>query len=80
MTVFCVTYKKFLAAIDHIDYHTSQIQSNATKTKRGVLYDIYGQYHTPTKILTPSEESFLNAFMKALYKINQSLHNKLSHM
>ena len=40
----------------------------------------YGQYHTPTKMLTPSEESFLNAFMKALYKINPSLHNKLSHM
>ena len=31
-------------------------------------------------MLTPSEESFLNAFMKALYKINPSLHNKLSHM
>ena len=31
-------------------------------------------------MLTPSEESFLNAFMKALYKANPSLHNKLSHM
>ena len=31
-------------------------------------------------MLTPSEESFLNAFMKALYKINPSLHNKLSCM
>ena len=77
MKVFCVTYKKFLTAIDHIDYHPSQIQNNTTRTKRSVLYDIYGQYHTPTKKLTPSEE---NAFMKALYKINPSLHNKLSHM
>ena len=34
----------------------------------------------PTKILTPSEEEFLNAFMKALYKINPSLHNNLSCM
>ena len=41
---------------------------------------MYGQYHTPTKILTPSEEIFLDAFMKALYQINPSLHNKLSHM
>ena len=32
------------------------------------------------KMLTPSEESFLNAFLKALYKINPSLHNKLSCM
>ena len=31
-------------------------------------------------MLTPSEESFLKVFMKALYKINPSLHNKLSRM
>ena len=80
MKVFCVTYKKFLTVIDHIDYQPSQIQTNTTRTKSSVLYDIHGQYHTPTKILTPSEESFLNASMKALYKINPSLHNKLSRM
>ena len=80
MKVFRIIYKKFLTAIDHIDYHPSQIQNNKTRTKRSVLYDIYRQYHTPTKMLTPSEESFLIAFMKALYKINPSLHNKLSHM
>ena len=78
--MFHVTHKKFLTAIDHIDYPPSQIQNNATRTKRSVLYDIYGQYHTPTKMLTSSEESFLEAFMKALYKINPSLHNKLSRM
>ena len=78
--VFCATYKKFLTAIDHIDYHLSQIQRNMTKMKRSVTYDIYGQYHSSTKILTPSEENFLNAFMKVLYKINPSLHNNLSCM
>ena len=62
MKVFCITYKKFLTAIDHIDYHPSQIQNNKTRTKRSVLYEISGQYHTPTKMLTPSEESFLNAY------------------
>ena len=80
MKVFCVTHKKFLTAIDHINYQSSQIQNNTTRTKRSVLHDIYGQYDTPTKILTPSEEIFLDAFMKALYQINPSLHNKLSHM
>ena len=30
--------------------------------------------------LTPSEENFLDAFMKALYKINPSLHKNLSCM
>ena len=78
--VFCAIYKKFLTAIDHIDYHPSQMQSNMTRMKRSVIYDTYGQYNSPTKSLTPSEEEFLNAFMKALYKINPALHNNLSHM
>ena len=78
--VFCATYKKFLTAIDHIDYHPSQVQSNITRTKRSVTYDRYGHYHSPTKLLMPSEEKFLNAFMKALYKINPSLHKNLSCM
>ena len=78
--VFYATYKKFLTAIDHIDYHPSQMQNNVTRTKRSVTYDIYVQYHSPTKILTPSEEEFLNAFMKALYKINPALHKNLSCM
>ena len=42
MKVFHATYKKFLTAIDHIDYHPSQIQSNMTRTKRSVTYDMYG--------------------------------------
>ena len=78
--IFHATYKKFLTAIDHIDYHPSQIQGNIKRTKRSVTYDIYRRYHSPTKILTPSEENFLNAFMEALYKINSSLHKNLSHM
>ena len=78
--VFRITHKKFLTAIDHINYHPSRIQGNAARLKRNVVYDMYGQYHTPTITLTPSEEIFLDAFMKALYRINPSLHNKLSHM
>ena len=37
MKVFCVTYKKFLTVIDHIDYHPSQIQNNTTRTKEKCL-------------------------------------------
>ena len=40
--VFHATYKKFLTAIDHIDYHPSLIQRNMTRTKRSITYDIYG--------------------------------------
>ena len=42
------------------------------------MYETYGYYHSLTKSLTPSEENFLNAFMKALSKINPSLHKNLS--
>ena len=78
--VFHATYRKFLTAIDHIEYHPSQTQSNKTRTKRSVLYETYGYYHSPTKILAPSEENFLTAFMDALSKINPSLHKILSCM
>ena len=44
------------------------------------MYNLYGQYHTQTRELTPSEENFLDAFMKAIYKINPSLHKNLSCM
>ena len=44
------------------------------------MYTLYGHYHTQTRILTPSEEDFLDKFMKALYKINPSLHNSLTHI
>ena len=80
MKVFHVTHKKFLTAIDHIDYHPSRIQNNTTRIKRSVLYDMDGQYHTQTITLTPSEEIFLDAYMNGLYKINPSLHSKLSCM
>ena len=38
------------------------------------------QYHSQTMRLTPSEENFLDVFLKALYKINPSLHKNLSQM
>ena len=79
--VFHAIYKKFLTAIDHIDYHPlQQHNANATRIKRSEMYNLYGQYHTKTRELTPSEENFLDVFMKALYTINPSLHKSLSHM
>ena len=77
--VFHAIHKKFLTTIDHIDYHPSQ-KHNVTRVGRSQMYNLYGQYHTQTRELTPSEEIFLDAFMKALYKINPSLHKNLSHM
>ena len=78
--VFHAIHKKFLTAIDHIDYHPSQTQINVTRVKRSEIYNVYGHYCTQTRMLTPSEEDFLDAFMNALNKINPSLHKNLSQM
>ena len=79
LKVFHAIYKKFLTAIDLIDYHPSQ-QQNTTRINRSEIYSLYGHYHAQTLILTPSEENFLDEFMKALYKINPSLHRSLTDM
>ena len=78
--VFHAIHKKFLTAIDHINYHPlQQHKANATRIKRSDMYTLYGQYHTQTRELTPSEENFLDGFMKALYAINPSL-QKIYHI
>ena len=70
-----------MTAIDHIDYHPSQqVTANTTRVKRSSMYIHDGQYHSQMRELTPSEENFLDAFLKALHKINPSLHINLSHM
>ena len=79
--VFHAIYKKFLTAIDHIDYHPSQQHNkNTTRVKRSDLYTLYGCYHSQTRELTPFEENFINTFLKVLYQINPSLHNNLSRI
>ena len=79
--VFRATYKKFLTIIDHMDYHPSQQYSqNKTRIKRSEFYTSYGHYHSPTRELTPSENKFLDDFLKALNKINPTLHTNISRM
>ena len=71
--------QNFLTAIDHIDYHPSQVQ-NTTKTRRSEDYAIPGYYCSYTRTLTPSEEIFLDKVLIALQKINPSFHQDLSRM
>ena len=79
--VFRATYKKFLTIIDHMDYHPSQQYSqNKTRIKRSEFYTAYGHYHSPTRELTLYENKFLDAFLKALYKINPTLHTNILRM
>ena len=69
--VLQATYRKFLTAIDHTDYHPSQVQ-NTTRTKRSEDYAIHGYYCSGTRTLAPSEEIFLDKFLIALQR-NQPL-------
>ena len=79
--VFHAIYKKFLVTIDHIDHHPSQqYVGNRTRAKRSDFFDLHGHYHSPTRKLTPSENNFLDAFLRALYKVNPTLHNNISRM
>ena len=57
--VYHAIYRKFLTAINHIDYHPSQIQ-NTTRVKRSEEYDAHGYYHSYVRTLTISEEIFLD--------------------
>ena len=77
--VFHATYRKFLTAIYHIDYHLSQAQ-NTTRTKRSEDYAVHGYYCSYTRTLTPSGEIFLDKILIALQRINPSLHQDLSRM
>ena len=67
--IFHTTYRKFLTAIHHIDYHPSQVQ-NTTRTKRSEEYDMHGYYHSYVRTLTPSEEIFLDKILMALHRVN----------
>ena len=58
--MFQAIYKKFLTALDHIDYHPSQMQSNTSRTKRSTIYNVYGHYHSPTKNTNPLQRKFPN--------------------
>ena len=79
--MFRATYKKFLTIINHMDYHPfQQYSKNETRIKRSEFYTTYGHYHSPTRELTPSENKFLDTFLKALYKINPTLHANISRM
>ena len=77
--MFHVIYRKFLTAIDHIDYHPSQIQKT-TRVKRSEEYDLHGYCHSYMRTLTSYEEVFLDKFLIALHKINPSLHQNLFRM
>ena len=76
--VFNLTYCKFLTAIDHIDFHPTQV--NHTCNKCSQSFKCQGYYEGAPHTLTKKEEQFLDAFLEAMYEINPTLHSKLGRM
>ena len=76
--VFNLTYRKFLTAIDHIDFHPTQV--NHTHNKHSQSFECQGYYEGAPHNLTKKEEQFLDAFLEATYEINPTLHSELGHM
>ena len=73
--LFDVVYRKFLNAIDHIEYHPT-LQDTSPSEARGkcsILFSETGSYSTFSCCLTPTEELFLDRLLVALENINSLL-------
>ena len=79
--LFDVVYRKFLNAIDHIDYHpTMQNAPTTNRSKRSVSFSETGFYTTFDHKLNPTEEVFLDKLLIALENMNSTLINKFKRM
>ena len=79
--IFDVTYRKFLNAIDHIEYHPSfQDKAESVRKQRSTILDQMAHYKLYDHVLTPHEEEFLDKLLHALEKINSPLLSKIIKM
>ena len=79
--LFDVVYRKFLNAIDHIDYHPTMQNAPATnRSKRSVSFSETGFYTTFDCKLSLTEEVFLDKLLIALENMNSTLTNKFKRM
>ena len=79
--IFDVTYRKFLNAIDHIEYHPSfQDNEEPIRKQRSTILAQMGRYKLYDHVLTPHEEEFIDKLLKALEEINSPLLGKITRM
>ena len=80
--LFDVVYRKFLTAIEHIEYHpTLQDESPSdTRGKCSTCFTDTGYYHTFDHSLMPTEELFLDKLLVALEHLNSTLTHKFKQM
>ena len=79
---FYVVYRKFLNAIDHMEYHpTLQDESPSDiRSKCSTLFSETGFYNTFDCSLTLTEELFLDRLLIALKNMNSTLTHKFKRM
>ena len=79
--LFDVVHRKFLNAIDHIDYHPTMQNAPATnRSKRSVSFSETGFYTTFDHKLSLTKEVFLDKLLIALENMNSTLTNKFKRM
>ena len=80
--LFSVVYRKFLNAIDHIEYHpTLQDEpSSKTRSKCSIFFSETGSYNTFGHELSPTEELFLDKLLMALENMNSTITQKFKRM
>ena len=79
--LFDVVYRKFLNAIDHIDYHpTMQNDAVTNRSKRSAFFSETGFYNTFDHRLSPTEDLFLDKLLMALNNMNSTLTHKFKRM
>ena len=79
--LFDVVYRKFLNAIDHIDYHpTMQNVPVTNRSKCSVFFSETGFYNTFNHRLSPTEDLFLDKLLIALENTNSTLTNTFKRM
>ena len=76
-----VVYRKFLNAIDHIDYHPTMQNAPVTnRSKCSVLFSETGFYNTFDRKLSPTEDLFLDKLLMALENMNSTLTYKFKRI
>ena len=79
--LFDVVYRKFLNAIDHIDYHPTMQNAPVTnRSKHSVFFSETGFYNTFDHRLSPTEDLFLDKLLMALENMNCALMYKFKRM
>ena len=79
--LFGVVYRKFLTAIDHIEYHPTlqNTPPSEARTRCSVFFSETGSYDTFSHELSPTE-LFLDKLLMALENMNSTITHKFKRM